>query len=603
MMIRKFLPCVVALSVALCAACDNAKDPQPSPEQVAATTIRFKDVTAASGISFSHHFLDSENGSTYRVNPYDHGSGVAIADVDGDGREDIYFCDFLGPNALYRNLGGLRFEDITARAGVVVERSLSVGAAFGDCDGDGDPDLYVTSYRGGNRLFANQGDGTFKDVTEKSGVGYVGHSNGTTWFDCDNDGDLDLYLCNIGKFTTETVSQEANYAYQGVALPFAQVAAAPDARNPGEADILYVNQGDGTFRDETAARGINSSEWNGDVAASDIDRDGDMDLYVSNMFGKNHLFENSGGGQFKEITDTSLQRTSWGGMGARFFDANGDEWPDLYVVDMHSDMWTKSETLEQVQAGLKFNTPLGTSVGGGKPISSNEETQSKATLFGNTFFENLGSRKFQERSREAGLETWWPWGIAVGDFDNDGQEDLYLPAGMGFPYPYWPNQLLHNEGGHFVDVAKAAGIEPPLGGVNLPGKAIKGREMTKSSRAAALADFDADGDLDLVVANFNQAPYLLRNDSPKRAALRLQLVEKSGRPSFGARVRVVAGGMIIHRELYNAGGYLTQSSAILHIGLGDSTKVERIDIDYPGGANTFAVDNPPLGEVVRVVRP
>jgi hypothetical protein len=594
---------VLGLAVlVLATACDEPAPP-PSPPAAPASTIRFQDVTAETGIAFEHHFLDSESGSTYRINPYDHGSGLALADVDGDGREDVYFCDFLGPNALYRNLGGMKFEDVTAKAGVALERSLSVGAAFGDCDGDGDPDLYVTSYRGGNKLFANRGDGTFEDVTERAGVGYVGHSNGATWFDCDNDGDLDLYVCNIGRFTTETVSQEANYAYAGVALPFQQVAAAPDTRNAGESDILYVNQGDGRFVDETAARGISSSEWNGDVATSDIDRDGDLDLYTSNMFGKNHLFRNEGAGKFREITDEALGRTSWGGMGARFFDANDDEWPDLYVVDMHSDMWTRTEDLAEVRPGAKFNTPLGTSVGGGKEILEADESQSRSLLFGNTFFENQGSAKFVERSREAGLETWWPWGIAVGDFDNDGREDLFVSAGMGFPYPYWPNQLLRNVGGTFVDVAREAGVEPPALGETLAGKAIKGRAQTRSSRAAAVADLDGDGDLDVVVANFDAAPYVFRNDTPKQNALRLALVEANGRPSFGARVRVSAGGHVFHRELANAGGYLTQSSAIVHVGLGARTKVERIDVDYPGGAHTFAVENPPLGEVVRVVRP
>ena len=593
----------IALACASLSACGREPATPAAPSGSANASMRFSDVSADSGISFSHHFLDSESGSTYRINPYDHGSGLAIADVDGDGLEDVYFCDFLGPNALYRNLGGLRFEDITARANVAVDRSLSVGAAFGDFDGDGDPDLYVTSYRGGNRLFANRGDGSFDDVTQQAGVGYSGHSNGATWFDCDNDGDLDLYVCNIGGFTKDTVSEEANYAFVGVALPFVQVAATPDNRNAGEADLLYVNQGDGRFIEQAKQRGLDSGEWNGDVAVSDIDIDGDLDLYTSNMFGANHLFENIGAGQFLEITDSALKRTSWGGMGARFFDANGDEWPDLLVVDMHSDMWIKTDGLGLVRAAEKFNTPLGSSVGGGKVIASNEETQAKAVLFGNTFFQGKGGAKFIERSREVGLETWWPWGIAVGDFDNDSHEDLFLPAGMGFPFPYWPNQLLRNEGGHFVDVARVAGIEPPKGGENLSGKTIRGLPMSKSSRAAAVADLDRDGDLDLVVANFNGPPTLLRNDSPARAALRLQLVEKNGRPSFGARVRVVLKGRTIQRELANAGGYLTQSSAILHIGLGTATAVERLEVSYPGAAAPLVIENPKLGEVLRVVRP
>jgi len=572
------------------------------PAQPAATALRFQDVLADSGIGFTHHFLDSESGSTYRINPYDHGSGVAVADVDGDGLEDLYFCDFLGPNALYKNLGGMRFEDISARAGVSCERSLSVGAAFGDCDGDGDPDLYVTSYRGGNRLFKNRGDGSFEDVTEQAGVGYTGHSNGATWFDCDNDGDLDLYVCNIGGFTKDTVSQEANYAFVGISLPFTEVAAKPDARNPGESDKLFVNRGDGSFVDEARERGIDSSEWNGDVAISDIDLDGDLDVYTSNMFGANHLFRNLGAGRFEEIGAEALGRTSWGGMGARFFDANNDEWPDLLVVDMHSDMWTKSDRLDEVRAAEKFNTPLGTSVGGGRAIASSEETQAKSVLFGNTFFVGGAGAKFSERSREFGLETWWPWGIAVGDFDNDGREDLFVPAGMGFPYPYWPNALLHNQGGRFVDVAPGAGIEPPAGGEYLPGKQIKGQPMSRSSRAAATADLDRDGDLDIVVANFNAAPYLLRNDSPRRPALRLQLLEPNGRPSFGARVRVSAGGKAIQRQLGNAGGYLTQSSAILHIGLGELQGALRVEVFHPGAAAPLVIENPKLDEVVRVVR-
>jgi hypothetical protein len=238
------------------------------------------DVLPASGITFEHHFLDSETGISYKINPYDHGSGVAIADVNGDGLDDLYFLDFRGPNALYVNRGQMRFEDVTAAAGVGVPRSISVGAAFGDYDGDGDADLYVTTYRGGNHLFRNRGDGTFEDVTAGSGTEYDGHSNSVQWLDHDGDGDLDLYLCNIGAFTSETISREANISfYQGETLPFNDIAQVPDRPVLGERDRLFRNDGDGKFSEVGQDVGLVSTEWNGDVASADIDLDGDLDLY------------------------------------------------------------------------------------------------------------------------------------------------------------------------------------------------------------------------------------------------------------------------------------------------------------------------------------
>ncbi|MCI0633031.1 MAG: VCBS repeat-containing protein, partial [Actinobacteria bacterium] len=408
----------------------------------AAARPRFTDALAGSGIDFRHHFIDTESGSTYKVNPYDHGSGVLVADVNGDGKDDVYFLDFLGPNQLYINKGGLEFENATAQSGIAVDRAISVGGAFGDYDNDGDPDLYVTTYRGGNHLFRNRGDGTFEDVTGAAGVGYKGHSSSATWFDYDLDGDLDLYLANIGKFTTETISREAEYLYEGVSLPFPELARKPEARVEGEPDFLWRNDGNGTFTDVSGETGLNAGEWNGDATVADYDLDGDPDLYVSNMFGINHLYENRGNGAFRDVTDKALGRTSWGGMGCKFFDANGDEYPDLYVVDMHSDMWLRPDTPELVRASVKYDTPLGTSVEFGKGITAPGDTKAPAVLFGNTYFANRGDGTFAEQSGAAGLETWWPWGITVGDYDNDGWEDVLVPAGMGYPFYYWPASLM-----------------------------------------------------------------------------------------------------------------------------------------------------------------
>src|SRR5262245_10703743 len=363
----------------------------------AAECPRFTDVLDGSGIKFRHHFLDSESGSSYRVNPYDHGSGMYAVDVNRDGLDDLYFLDFLGPAALYLNRGNLRFEDVTAKSGLAIDRALKVAATFGDYDLDGDPDVYVTTIRGGNHLFNNHGDGTFTEVTEKAGVGYNGHSSGATWCDYDLDGDPDLLLCNVGKFTTDTISKEADFFFSGVALQFGEVSKKPDARNPGEGCILYRNNGDGTFADATKAAGINAAEWIADAAFSDIDLDGDPDLYVSNMFGTGHLYRNRGDGTLEEITASALKRTSWGGMGARFFDANGDAWPDLYVVDMHSDMGAIPERPKDVLEHAKFDRLTGLKTGG-KVIQSPDETRARTVLFGNTFFVNRGDGTFEEQS-------------------------------------------------------------------------------------------------------------------------------------------------------------------------------------------------------------
>jgi hypothetical protein len=576
----------------------SSKSAAPPP---ALAVPHFTDVLAKSGITFRHHFLDSESGSGYRVNPYDHGSGVFVADVNGDGLDDVYFLDFLGPAQLYLNRGGMKFEDVTAKAGVGLERAIKIGAAFGDYDGDGDVDLYVTTCRGGNHLFQNDGTGVFTDVTAKAGVGYTGHSSAATWFDYDLDGDLDLFVCNVGRFTVDTVSKEASWFYEGVALPFNEVVKTPDARLPGEGCILYRNEGNGTFHDATREAGVDAAEWNGDAAVADIDLDGDPDLYVSNMFGANHLLRNRGDGKFEDITGVALRRTSWGGMGARFFDADGDDYPDLYVVDMHSDMWIAPDERARIQPGAKFDTPLGDYPEHWKVVKSPDDTRASSVLFGNTFFHNRGNGTFDEASAQAHLETWWPWGIAAGDFDDDGAEDLFVPSGMGFPFFWWPNAFLKNDGsGVFTECAAAAGLSLDPAKQMIEGASIKGAPLAKSSRAAAVADFDGDGALDLVVANFNHEPFLYKNDAPHGHSLRLRLRDHAKAPAYGARVRVVAKSRTFSRQLANAQGYLTQSSATLHVGVGALTEVDRVEIFWPGSRTAQVVEHPKLDQVVTI---
>jgi hypothetical protein len=212
-------------------------------------------------------FLPNEQGRHFKINLYDHGCGVAVGDYNGDGRDDIYFVNQLGPNALYRNNGDGTFTDVTQAAGVALGDRVCVGAVFADYDNDGHQDLFVTSTRGGNVLFRNRGDGTFRDVTQQAGLTHVGHSQTATFFDFDNDGYLDLLVTNTAQWTRNWFDQKTR--------SFVGLSRLEDLiTSPVESNILYRNNGDGTFTDVTAQAGLKGTGWGGDVAVFDFDEDG-----------------------------------------------------------------------------------------------------------------------------------------------------------------------------------------------------------------------------------------------------------------------------------------------------------------------------------------
>lgn len=564
---------------------------------------RFEERGEAAGLRFRCAFLPDEQGENFKVNMYDHGAGLALADVDGDGHDDVYFCNQLGPNALFRGRGDGTFEDITARSpALALADRISVTAAFGDVDEDGDPDLYVTTTMGGNALFRNEGGGHFEDVTEASGLTLVAHSQHAVFFDADRDGRLDLLVSNTAKWTTGQYDPVQRY-WRGNESIFELVA------SPHEKNHFYRNVGGGKFVDTSAASGLEGRGWSGDTAIFDYDEDGDLDVMLANMFGGATLYQNDGRGVFHDVTREVLGRVPWGAVACKVFDADGDGRLDLLVLDMHSDMWMDTDYVPSRKDEVtKYDSPMGPRKTDAISATSRSyydglDIQYDHVLFGSALFRSLGGGKYEEVSARAGVETMWPWGAAPGDYDEDGDLDVFIPTGMGFPYTYRRNVFLLNQAdGTFQVRSREAGFEPPPGGTH--GRSpLRGMSPAKSSRAAVSIDADGDGRLDLLVVNFNDRPYLWMNQTPARPHVMLRLTaSRSHAEAVGAVVRLRVGGKTLVRHVDAAGGYLVQPSRWLHFGLGDATKVDGGEIVWPSGQRQTLTDVP-VGRPFDVVEP
>jgi hypothetical protein len=599
--------CALSIVVAFVAGCGEEPASAPSSAEtppptglaavpkliVPGTQEGFVDLYSKTGVTWAHRGLKGEIEN--RFNLYDHGSGVAVSDFDGDGKDDIYFTSQVSGNALLKNLGGNRFEDVAEKAGVAMKGRVCIASGFGDYDNDGFPDLFVATTRGGNKLFHNEKNGTFKDVTKQAGMEYTGHSAAVAWFDFDGDGGLDLFVGNTGKYTTEKIDASTGH-FEGTALDIPGWTAAPR-----ELALLYRNKRDGTFEEVAKKAGVQGKGWVSDAAVCDYDGDGDADLYVARMFGDNFLYRNKGDGTFEDVTAQSLVRTSTGAMGAKWADVDNDGLFDLYVVDMHSDMWTPVNVpLPMVRDLVRYDSVYG-------PLKKPKDVLTKTLesldnpvgVFGNTFFRNRGNGTFEEMSHRAYLENFWPWSIAAGDFDGDTFVDYFVAAGMGYPWDYWSNYLLMNTGNlAFGNRAREHGVEPRPGG-DVYAPQTGPRPYTKSSRSAASADFDGDGRLDLIVNNFNHEPSYLHNEFKPKHWLAVKLVGKTvNRDAVGAVV-VLKSGETKQVRTVDAGGYLAQSSRVLHFGLGQLTKVDELEVRWPG-KKVQKVANPKIDALLTI---
>ena len=589
--------------------------------------FRFTDRRQASGITFENRIVD-DAGKAYKLAHYDHGSGLCAADVDGDGLPDLYFVTQLGTNELWKNLGGGRFVNITVPAGLESPDAVAVGCAFADIDNDGDPDLFVTTVRHGNRLFENLGHGTFRDITTQAGVGYVGHSSDAVFFDYDGDGLLDLFLTNVGAYTSNARGPGGYY----LALGDAFLGQLHPER--AEASILYRNLGGNRFKDVSRDVGLVDLSWSGDATAFDVNDDGFPDLYVLDMQGGNHIWLNEGGKHFRDATADYFPKTPWGGMGVKVFDFDGDGRLDLFVTSMHPDMWVNIPPGDWTAEGRKSDT---------SQVAGRLFPTGKARfLFGNELFANRGGGRFEEVSDAVGVETYWPWGPSVDDFNADGWDDIFIAAGMNFPYRYGINSLLLNEGGQrFLPSEFVVGVEPrpngatqqvwftldchgadrghPFCGACAHPESLAGAcrvdaagHLTmmgsRGTRAAVALDLDGDGDIDIVTNEFNAGPQVLVSDLAQRHPVHMLAVRprgtRSNREGLGAQVAVLLpDGRRLLKLLDGKSGYLSQSDLPLYFGLGDADHAAAIEVRWPSGRRQSVAGPLKAGQTIDVVEP
>jgi len=519
----------------------------PAPE------VRFADVTAAIGLTFTH--ANSATSNKYLIETM--GGGVALLDYDHDGRLDMFFVngarledpmpagkqpDKHDPafwNRLYRQRADGTFVDVTEAAGLTGrdQTAYGMGVAAADYDNDGDTDLYVTGY-GANTLYRNNGDGTFTDVTQRAGVGGGGWSASAGFFDYDNDGALDLFVTRYVDWTFATNGR------CGEQRPGYRAYCHPDNYR-GVANLLFHNNGDGTFADVSTKAGIADANGKGlGVAFADYDDDGFTDVYVANDSVQSFLYHNLQGRGFEEVgllagvgfTDDGK---TFAGMGVDFADYDNDGRPDLIVTDLSNERY--------------------------RLYRQNED------------------HSFRDATHVSGVGgvtlPYSGWGTRFVDYDNDGWKDLFVAQGhvMDTIEKTAPNLrykqpplLLHNESGRFVRVT--------------PGPAF---EQDRAGRGAAFGDLDDDGDLDIVLGTVGEPAIVLRNEGgASRHWLRIVAAgTRSNRDGIGCRVKVVsASGLTQHFTISTAAGYLSASDKRLLVGLGDDASARLVEVRWPSGA-------------------
>ncbi len=566
----------------------------PPADATVVTYWHFQDLAGGNGVGWVSRTPNREGGA----NLYDHGAGMAAGDFNGDGHEDLLLLSQCGPTGYFLGKGDGTFTDASSRV-TMLNDGIRVAVAYGDYDEDGDTDFAVTFTRRPMALLRQNADGSFTDVAAQAGIALNGHYSGTSFADVNHDGYLDLIVAGNKRHTTqELISNVQDCEPFYAAIPAVDVYGAIGS----DASALFLNGGPSkqyAFTNVGAAFGVPQGGDGaanlgfGDLQVADVNMDGWVDVLLPEMFGATKALRNDGTGHFTDVTATWLPRFSFGPPGVSVADFNNDGWPDLYFTDMHADMGgtpgAPYASVDPSQRWLGFpNEAYGDNPAG--------------PYYGNTLFMGVDGTKFTESDLAWHAETYQPWGNLVADLDNDGFEDVFIAAGMSNPFDYIPNALLHNDGTKFTRVEKDVGLDPPPAGAFDPDIRVLGQPLVASSRTAAVADFDEDGALDLVVSNWQNRVNIYHNLLPKGAHwLDVRVAGKAPHDPYGVPVRVKAGGKTFMRSLRGSTGYLSQSTRWVHFGLGTLSAVDEVSVTWPDGKVT-TVKNPPIDGRVTVAQ-